>query len=226
MSTCHICAQILGDAGNDLISQLLDDSSFSYVRRIPIENDDFAVIPSLGPLVPGHILLCPKGHVKSIALIDVSFWPNFDEFKCLVKDTLKLTYDKEIHFFEHGNAQNSATPLCTVEHAHLHAFPASRINFANHTDHRIPWIRIDPGIENFSYLVNKREYLYYESPDGEAYVAVTENLLLGSQYFRKVVAKVLGHYELWNWKKRQAASETDIIFRRLADLNLSRKFII
>ena len=57
ITACCLCSQIAGWEENDLISRLLGGDT--YVRRVPFESESFALVPSLGPLVPGHTLLCP-----------------------------------------------------------------------------------------------------------------------------------------------------------------------
>ena len=55
---CCLCNQIAGEEANDLIARLLQGEP--YVRRVMLESRSFAAIPSLGPLVSGHTLLCPN----------------------------------------------------------------------------------------------------------------------------------------------------------------------
>jgi diadenosine tetraphosphate (Ap4A) HIT family hydrolase len=64
---CYFCGQIKGQPERDLIAQMLPESK--YVRRVMLESDAFAAIPSLGPLTDGHALLCPKWHVRSFAAL-------------------------------------------------------------------------------------------------------------------------------------------------------------
>jgi hypothetical protein len=62
---CCLCSQIAGEEFNDLIARMLNGEP--YVRRVMLESRSFAAIPSLGPLVSGHPLLCPRMHVRSFA---------------------------------------------------------------------------------------------------------------------------------------------------------------
>src|ERR1044072_1632122 len=120
---CCICSQIRGNRENDLLAELIDPSS--YLRRVPLETDLFAVIPSIGPLTVGHVLLCPKEHFKSFSDIPARYYRECSAIKRHITDVLRHIYNKRVHCFEHGNAQNSERPVCSVEHAHLHFVPTN-----------------------------------------------------------------------------------------------------
>src|SRR5438067_4194918 len=113
-STCCICSQIVGDATNDLVAQLID--SHNYVRRVPLESESFAVIPSVGPLVSGHVLLCPKRHFRSFAQIPTMLEDEFAAMKKRLSAVLAEAYGRPVHYFEHGSAKKAQQPMCTVEH--------------------------------------------------------------------------------------------------------------
>src|SRR6266436_3109848 len=115
-STCCICSQIEGNAHNDLVAQLV--GSDKYIRRVLLESESFAVIPSIGPLVEGHVLLSPKKHFKSFAQMATEFEQEFAIIKKRLSAILTRTYEQRIHYFEHGSAKKALQPMCTVEHAH------------------------------------------------------------------------------------------------------------
>src|SRR5687767_7682147 len=121
-TTCCLCSQIAGSAEHDLISRALKERT--YVRRVPIESEHFAVIPSVGPLAPGHSLLCPIQHVKSIAQIPADAETEFRAIKELLQDLLQRAFGAPVHCFEHGSSPANSRVLCTVDHAHLHFVPA------------------------------------------------------------------------------------------------------
>ena len=75
-ATCCICSQIDGQADGDLIARLLPEQP--YVRRVLLESEGFAGLPSLGPLVPGHSLLCPRMHLLGLAYLDPSWHAEFE----------------------------------------------------------------------------------------------------------------------------------------------------
>ena len=195
--TCCICSQIHGDASNDLLTQLLGDES--YVRRIPFESESFAVIPSVGPLVLGHVLLCPKAHVKSFSQIPLILEHEFVGMKKRLSAILAQTYRQSIHYFEHGSAKKAQQPVCTVEHAHLHFVPTNAEVWSIIKD-EFEWSKVS-NLSDLSILVGDHEYLWYESPDGFSFVAQGIEGTFESQYLRKIFAKALGLEEIWNWRE-------------------------
>jgi len=192
---CCLCSQIAGRRENDLISQLLDEAN--YVRRIGIESENFVAIPSLGPLVPGHTLVCPKSHLKNLAVLPNTVHQEFDAFRKRVSVLLVSLFRAPIHFFEHGSApQEGSRVLCTVEHAHLHLVPTSAV-VLDQLVGRQPWRILASGLSGLQKERPSGEYLYYESPEGERFLATGE--AFESQYMRRIFAAALGAKD-WNWR--------------------------
>lgn len=211
---CCICSQIRGDANNDLIAQLV--GSDKYVRRVLLESESFAVIPSVGPLVEGHVLLCPKQHFKSFGQIPTMLEGEFAVMKKRLSAILSETYRRRIHYFEHGSAKAAAQPMCTVEHAHLHLVPTDAEIWPT-IQHQFEWQRIESHIADLSALVGDMEYIWYESPEGFSVVAKGIEGTFESQYLRKIFAKAIGLDEMWNWRefpKATMISETYASIRR------------
>src|SRR5258708_7550995 len=144
---CCICSQIRGDAANDLLAQVI--VSREYVRRVALESDGFAVIPSIGPLVRGHVLLCPKIHFKSFAQIPSTLEAELDGMKKRLASLLRQTYGQRIHYFEHGSAKRAQHPMCTVEHAHLHFVPTD-VEIWSDIEHVFDWQPIPKSITSLA----------------------------------------------------------------------------
>ena len=196
--SCCICSQIQGDATNDLLAQLI--GSETYVRRVPLESESFAVIPSVGPLVEGHVILCPKQHFKRFAQIPTMLEGEFAVMKKRLSEILAVTYGQRVHYFEHGSAKTAEQPMCTVEHAHLHFVPTDAQIWPT-IQHQFEWRRIRSNIADLSALVGDMEYIWYESPEGSSAVAKGIEGTFESQYLRKIFAKALGLDEIWNWRE-------------------------
>ncbi|MHB8149810.1 MAG: HIT family protein [Desulfobulbia bacterium] len=198
------------DTGQD---QTLGDQN--YVRRIPLESDQFAVIPSVGPLARGHSLLCPKFHIKSFALLPTEYRSEFAVIKSRLHSLLCRTFEAPIHCFEHGSALASSKILCTVDHAHLHFVPAE-VNLLDILLAEGEWLEISPDLANLSTAVGNMEYLYYEAPDGRAFVANASRLGFESQYMRRIFANVMHRSGDWNWRSDLRIEEVDQTFRDLS----------
>jgi ATP adenylyltransferase len=216
-STCCICSQIAGDATNDLVAQLIDTDT--YVRRVPFESESFAIIPSVGPLVEGHVLLSPKQHFKSFAQIPLALENEFRILKKKLATLLRTTYRKRIHYFEHGSAKSAQQPMCTVEHAHLHVVPTDTEIWPT-LQHQFKWQRIDSNIADLCAVAGDMEYLWYESPEGHSVIAKGIEGTFESQYLRKVFAQAVGINEMWNWREFPRAtsiSDTYTTLQRALD---------
>ena len=194
---CCICSQILGDATNDLVAQLVEPDK--YVRRVPLESESFAVIPSIGPLVEGHVLLCPKQHFKSFAQMPTMLEDEFAIMKKRLSAILTRTYRHRIHYFEHGSAKAAEQPMCTVEHAHLHLVPTDAEIWAD-IKYVFDWQSIPKSITTLAEVVGDMEYIWYESPEGFSVVATGIEGTFESQYLRKIFAKAVGLGNEWNWR--------------------------
>lgn len=205
---CCLCSQIEGREQGDLIARLLP--SEPYARRIMLESGSFAVMPSLGPLVPGHSLLCPKAHVRSFAQTDNHLHAEYEEVKAKLKVALREIYGADVTLFEHGMAAIGDRILCTVDHAHMHFLPlsdSSRAGVARLEE----WTEFDGSLATLRRLSGGREYIFYETPDGVCRALISHDEALESQYMRKVIAEGLGSTAHWNWRDvpdPKAADET------------------
>lgn len=198
---CCLCSQIDGDRNNDLIATSLGTAD--YVRRVPFESRHFAVIPSLGPLVPGHTLLCPKQHFKSFASLPVNIDVEYLAVRQQLTEVLTSVYGMPIHCFEHGTAKESEHAVCTVEHAHLHFVP-TEVEVWEELGRKFIWEHTDGTISDLERTVQGLEYLFYGSPDGKHKVTKARIGTFESQYIRKVFAKALGRPLAWNWREVSA----------------------
>lgn len=211
-NTCCICSQIAGISENDLISKLLGEEE--YLRRVILESKHFAVIPSLGPIAPGHVLLCPKEHYRSFAALPHTFQKEFRSVTEEITELLERTYHQHVHFFEHGMASGSYRTVCTVEHAHLHIVPTAADVIENVTEHP-NWQVIEGDVAGSDMITGGAEYLYYRSPAGIGRIALAVADGFDSQYLRRIFAAALGKADSWNWRREPAPHATHTIYLTL-----------
>jgi diadenosine tetraphosphate (Ap4A) HIT family hydrolase len=208
---CCLCSQIDGRPDNDLIALFLPEEP--YVRRIMLESDAFAVIPSLGPLVAGHSLLCPKSHVRSFASLDRRLHREYQEIKETLKAALRDRYRRTVHLFEHGMAAAGTRVVCTVDHAHMHFLPLPEA-FDAAVDGA--WTTFDGSLTALSTLSGGDEYVFYETPAGLSRLLSSRDRSVESQYMRKIIADALGHGDQWNWRTAPNARSADDTWRGFA----------
>jgi hypothetical protein len=137
----------------------------------------------------------------------------FEAFRKRVSTVLASIFSAPIHFFEHGSAPNEGSRvLCTVEHAHLHVVPTSAV-VLDQLGSGFTWRKLGSGISALQEQRPSGEYLYYESPAGECFLAVAETF--ESQYMRRIFTETLRTGD-WNWRHNPQPAEVDKTFRAVS----------
>jgi diadenosine tetraphosphate (Ap4A) HIT family hydrolase len=189
---CEFCDEFAGGSANSFA----DHYAHEVASRTILEQDGFRVLPSLGQIVPGYLLLVPKHHYRAFADMSLEELSAAEALKAHLSGQLGCTYGEYL-FFEHG-ARASDSGGCGITHAHLHAVP-----FPYEKDPVEELTREFPfeEIANLSELKRvqpERSYLYYEAVRGKRYVLYPP--FVPSQYIRRLLAEALGT-EAWDWRQ-------------------------
>ena len=193
---CSLCGQIAGDPRSDLIAHFLPGTP--YIRRVILDTSAFAAVPSLGPLTYGHLLLCPRAHLRSAAALPEAAHAEYEAVKAALIQRLTMTYDASVHIFEHGMAASGERTVCTVDHAHVHLVPLpQRLDALDLTGPE--WLEFDGGLDTLAALTCGREYVMYAPPRGRPRLCVGIAGQFESQYMRRVIASALGS-PAWDWR--------------------------
>ncbi len=213
---CHLCSQLVGEQDNDLLSAIFADKV--YLRRVLTETRNFALIPSVGPLAVGHVLLCPKSHCCSFRDVDRNLDAEVMKLKMQIRSLLTRTFGKPIHCFEHGMRSDGSRVLCTVDHAHLHFVPAD-VDMRDALQYQqAPWVSFEGSLHTLRAVVGNDEYLFYESPSGESAVIPARDEEFGSQYIRKAFASQLGESSTWNWRHFPKVDEIHATWQQISSV--------
>ena len=96
------------------------DRPFLYNRKL-LETQRFIVLPSLGPLVPGHVMVVSKSHCDSLASMGLEAVLEYD---CLAANlrTAPFLRDNDPLEAEHGSTADDKAGACVV-HTHVHWLP-------------------------------------------------------------------------------------------------------
>lgn len=195
--SCHLCSQIDGDAAADLLHELIGDGA--YRRRVVDLSEALVAMPSVGALVPGHLLLCPRSHVRSFASM-----PDMRSAQTALSHAvggLCSWARRPVQYFEHGNSRDGDAIACTVEHAHIHLLPGVP-NLQPLVASAVRWRPVVGGLEALSDVVGDREYLMLGGLDGRVWAAPQDlNNPIPSQWMRRVAARALGVPDRWNWRE-------------------------
>jgi ATP adenylyltransferase len=85
------------------------------------ETPRFVVLPSLGPLMPGHIMIVSKEHYLSLASMGQDAVNEYDELAAYLRNGPFLQGSNALEA-EHGSTLEDKAGACVV-HAHVHLMP-------------------------------------------------------------------------------------------------------
>jgi diadenosine tetraphosphate (Ap4A) HIT family hydrolase len=191
-SQCEFCDEFAGRSANSFAAHY----GHEVGSRTILEQDDFRVLPSLGQIVPGYLLILPNHHYRAFADMSLEELRAAEALKTYLSGQLRSTYGDYL-FFEHG-ARMPDSGGCGISHAHLHAVP-----FPGEKD-PVQELTQAFAFEEVSSLLDlkrvqsEQSYLYYEAVRGHRYVLYPP--FVPSQYIRRLLAEALGS-EAWDWRQ-------------------------
>lgn len=183
------------------------------------ENDHHFAMASVGALVLGWSLVFPKVHALNLLknFTDPSFW----RFVGSAHAAVEKRFGRSV-IFEHGCQYNGSVTGCGTSHAHLHIVPLSAglVEASKNYDPSLTWLSCKA--KDIPRLVGGDEYLFVaDSYDGENTPGAVTLLSEGrSQYFRRVIANMLGRSSEYDYKTHPHADlATRSTFLLRADIN-------
>ncbi len=187
VSKCRFCELAERPADNAVDVPWLTDS-------------DYFAGASIGALIEGWSLICPKDHVLNLKHHYQSdgFW----RFATQAIDLVSNRYGGPVALFEHGATCEDSQTSCGTAHAHMHVVPfvANLSDLAVNHDSSLTWLEC--SVEQIAELSEGQEYLFVVSEgmsrDSRGMLA---KLPKGqSQFFRKVIADWLGRAAEYSYK--------------------------
>lgn len=168
--------------------------SESIENTIIDETDNFYVLPAVGSLVDGYLLIVTKRHVNSMADLTDSESYEYIELIDKYRKRFKSIYKRYPIIFEHGTPKvHLKNKASSVDHAHTHIVNHNYldegkiiedINFKN--------------IDSIDIIKNDKNYILYINPLEKIFVSY--NFPIESQLMRKMIAADLGIHNKYNWK--------------------------
>jgi diadenosine tetraphosphate (Ap4A) HIT family hydrolase len=169
---------------------------YGSLSRVLFDNENFVVMPSLGQIVEGYVLIVPTKHYTAMADMSSDLHEDLTRVCLRVRNSLAQVYGPAL-FFEHG-VRGTEAGGCGVEHAHLHAVPFDAAREPIDELKKNHSFRMIESISELNQRVSPNSpYLYYEQTNGQAWVCETEHI--PSQYVRKLLAESIG-IESWDWR--------------------------
>ncbi len=110
---CALCKAI-ADANSDPEPTRLENTPLARSKH-------FVVLPSLGPLVLGHVLVVSRSHHPNLLSMGTNGLTAYEDFKRETSTRLSYYQDGLLEA-EHGSLENKPAGACVV-HTHIHWLP-------------------------------------------------------------------------------------------------------
>ena len=182
-----------------------DLDSSKIENTVIYEGKYFYVLPSVGSLVDGYILIVSKRHVKSSVCLNKF---EMNEYKYLIskyQNIFKNIYGKTPIIFEHGTYNSYSAS--SVVHAHTHIV---NINFSDEKNilKKYNFFKIN----DFDLIKKDRNYVKYINGEN---IYVSYDFPLISQFMRILIAKEVGISNKFDWRKERFDSNIISTIRRI-----------
>lgn len=172
-----------------------------FCDTVLYESQHFRVVPSLGSLIKGWVLITPKEEYLNFSLLNE---PKYAELELLINEI--KAFQNSIYgdtvIFEHGPTHKCSKTGCGVDYAHLHLVPC-RFNlldgFHKYLKIDLKWHEIRGISEILNFNKNELDYLYYRTSNDRHFITLHEEF--PSQVFRKVIAHYIGNPGKYNWRE-------------------------
>ncbi|MBA3239699.1 MAG: hypothetical protein H0T60_00545 [Acidobacteria bacterium] len=170
--------------------------------RILSKTPNWVVVPTLGPLAPGHLMLVPRAHHFSILSCPEDILSECQTLLESCAEMLRVIYGQDVLIFEHGaTAQQQKVCGACIDHAHLHVVPGptSFISSAMYESHE--W---EPGtsLPDVSNKVSGSPYMLVGQLSPRALWVRRCKEAVPSQLLRRILAFELGCEGEWDWRKQ------------------------
>lgn len=194
-------------------------------KQVILKTPHFYLFSPLGAIIDGYLIITPyscNGENSSISEINKDYIDEFNEIRKIVIDFYIHRYGHPGIAFEHGRAGTClickhGTKHCY--HGHLCCYPGLEDNDLGlpYSNNYFLWEDIPDsfkkvetnGINDLQERTQYLPYLYIEHyyKENRQYkrksvaVLINNEEKLESQYLRKLLAKRVDRYDMWDWKK-------------------------
>jgi diadenosine tetraphosphate (Ap4A) HIT family hydrolase len=191
-SRCEFCDEFAGSSKNEFVARY----GSRLGDRLLFNGRYFRIVPSLGQIVEGHLLVIPVEHHRALADLPHSRAAELDDLCRYTRSVLTQKYGSCV-LFEHG-ARGEGSGGCGIDHAHMHAVPVMADGVLSILAREFTGGDIASLAEIPRLLAPGSSYLYFEDASRKRYAFPVQNL--PSQYMRKLVADSIGKTD-WDWRE-------------------------
>jgi diadenosine tetraphosphate (Ap4A) HIT family hydrolase len=165
-------------------------------RKLLLRTAHFVVIPGIGQLVPGYLLIRPTEHFISCGHMPAPLFDELEELKLELRSLLRSVYGTPTLFFEHGALTERMRGSCCTDHAHVHVMPTD-LDITAEVVNALAARRVE-GFRALPELIqNATPYVAFENAEGHVYAGNATGA--PKQLVRRIIARRLGR-EDWDWK--------------------------
>lgn len=171
--------------------------------KILYRDEHLVVCPTLGSFLPFWYLILPtEDH------LNFSDWADQRTERCVTSEVSRVARDvlgeaNDYIWFEHGPSRHGSITGCGVDYAHVHVLLDANLTVENILETAMSLGVDDWHQSNVSSVYDERavagEYLVF----GNSTVGYLKNLSapVGSQFFRRVLARLSGNRQDWNYNE-------------------------
>ncbi len=177
-------------------------------NRILMESDHWYVVPTMGCLTVGYVLLVAKTHAPSLSSLPREQIEDMLALKQRVQETLFRQLGLDCLSFEHGTASPLTKGANSVDHVHIHVLPYGQPIWQQLSPE--VYLKKAAHVDSYQALLKLWEadppdsYLLFQDTDGQIYY-IRDASAMPSQLFRQALAPHL-LADQWNWRKESYAA--------------------
>lgn len=206
--SCQDSSNVVHSTKNCLLCRILRRQT-DVPEHIVYETNKFYVVPGTGAFFEGYLMIVPKKHVMSFALLSqeeiIEFYSLLDDMRSI----LEGIYKKKVFAFECGSGRTGAGKHETsIVHAHFHLAPTDMPVLQ-----KVQESGLHPALINKEDLCNYGEhpYMLYVDQDDNWFIASDPHDYYPRQHPRQVLAEYMGCYDIYNWRLHPFRERMDTI---------------
>ena len=167
-----------------------------FVDMIIYESKNFVVVPGLGPLAPGYLMIMTKDHYLSLAQIPQRLVKEYKAVEEHVEEILSKMYNKPICFFEHGTGPRGAVGLKSIVHMHI------RVMLDNVLSQEYLNMFSMKKIDSITESKDSSYFWYKCGTNGEEWIVDDPDVYIQRQAHRQIYAEEHNFAkDQFNWRK-------------------------
>jgi len=186
-----------------------------FGNRVLYETENFKVLPGLGHIMEGYLLIVSKDHYISVGELPGKLFKELEELQNKVSQVISKNYGTPV-FFEHGPAACGNKGGSCIDHAHIHALPLEQSIFEDIKKDYNKYYKIKSLEEIKQQFVKDQSYFFLETQSKDRYIFPLSGII-PSQYIRKVIAEKTGQPEIWDWRQHEGLDKLKNTIKKLKD---------